>query len=241
MILRRSLAYAVSTTASHFVTMPTTIVKTTGEGIILSFLQVMSFWAVRLWRVADRKSRRDALGVGAFNLIRTSDYLHLGGFDAMPMEILEDVTLGRRVKAAGLRQGIAIAPGAVSVHWAAGLFGIVNGMTKNLFALFKFRPLFLLGAATWFALICLGPVAFLFIPGTRIAAVLALAAIAGLYTRANRLGPISPLSVAAFPFSAAMFVYSLLRSMIVTLKNGGVEWRGTFYPLRELRNKTTAD
>jgi hypothetical protein len=29
--------------------------------------------------------------------------------------------------------------------------------------------------------------------------------------------------------------------MMVTLKNGGVEWRGTFYPLRELRKRTTAD
>jgi len=240
-ILRCTLAYAVASDAAHFVTMPTTIVKTRGEGMILSFLQVMSFWAVRLWRVADPKSRRDALGVGAFNLLRTSAYLELGGFDAMPMEVLEDLTLGRRVKEAGLRQGVAIAPGAVTVHWAAGLFGIVNGMTKNLFALFKFRPVFLLGAAMWFAILCLGPVALLFVPGTRLAAVLALLGIAGLYTRANRLSRISPMSAAAFPLSAAIFVYSLLRSMMVTLKNGGVEWRGTFYPLRELRKRTTAD
>jgi hypothetical protein len=27
----------------------------------------------------------------------------------------------------------------------------------------------------------------------------------------------------------------MMRSMIVTLWNGGVEWRGTFYPLKELR------
>ena len=39
----------------------------------------------------------------------------------------------------------------------------------------------------------------------------------------------------AFPFSAVLFLYSLLRSMVVVLRAGGVTWRGTFYPLAELR------
>ena len=32
-----------------------------------------------------------------------------------------------------------------------------------------------------------------------------------------------------------IFIFTLLRSMITTLKQGGVIWRGTFYPLAELR------
>ena len=39
-----------------------------------------------------------------------------------------------------------------------------------------------------------------------------------------------------FPFAATLFLYSLLRSAAITLKNGGVEWRGTFYPLATLRD-----
>ena len=41
-----------------------------------------------------------------------------------------------------------------SVHWAAGAMGIVTGMTKNMFAVFRFRIELLLGAAA------LGMVAF---------------------------------------------------------------------------------
>jgi hypothetical protein len=37
------------------------------------------------------------------------------------------------------------------------------------------------------------------------------------------------------PVSTALFVYIMLRSMTLTLANGGVVWRGTFYPLEELR------
>ena len=37
------------------------------------------------------------------------------------------------------------------------------------------------------------------------------------------------------PVSTTLFVYTMLRSMIITLGRGGVEWRGRFYPLEELK------
>jgi hypothetical protein len=37
------------------------------------------------------------------------------------------------------------------------------------------------------------------------------------------------------PVSTTLFVYITLRSMVLTLSRGGVVWRGTFYPLEELR------
>jgi hypothetical protein len=37
------------------------------------------------------------------------------------------------------------------------------------------------------------------------------------------------------PVSTAMFIYTLLRSMVLTLWNDGIVWRGTKYRLEELR------
>jgi len=37
------------------------------------------------------------------------------------------------------------------------------------------------------------------------------------------------------PISTALFLYILVRSMAVTLWQDGVVWRGTRYPLDELR------
>jgi len=37
------------------------------------------------------------------------------------------------------------------------------------------------------------------------------------------------------PLGAMLFSYMLLRSTVVTLWHGGVTWRGTFYPLEELK------
>jgi len=37
------------------------------------------------------------------------------------------------------------------------------------------------------------------------------------------------------PISTILFVYTLLRSMVHTLRNDGIVWRGTRYPLEELK------
>ena len=46
---------------------------------------------------------------------------------------------------------------------------------------------------------------------------------------------VSPFYCVTLPLSAVMFAYMLLRSTFITLKQGGIVWRGTFYKLDELR------
>jgi GT2 family glycosyltransferase len=237
--IRRSLAQAINTDADHFVTFPTPIVQTTGEGVLLGYLGIMGLWATRPWKASDPKSIRDSIGIGAFNLLRTSAYQQLGGFDALRMEILEDLTLARRVKLAHLKQRVAVAPGMVSLHWASGAVGVVNVMTKNLFAVFRFRLLHVLAGCLGLAILCLGPFFFLASQTTRFPATLALCSITALYALSARHSKISRWFALTFPAGALMFLYSLLRSTSTTLRAGGVTWRGTFYPLSELRKNIT--
>lgn len=234
---RRCLAQAVASNADHFVTLPTPTIKSRGEGMLLGFLQVLGLWPTRPWRADDPSATRDFVGIGAFCLLRASAYRELGGFEAFRMEILEDLTLARRVKLTGLRQRVAVSPGLIKVHWAPGALGVVGVMTKNLFAVFRFHISFLLIACGWLLLFYLAPIAFLMWSATRIPAIITLAAIFLLYRLAGRLSGISTWYVTLFPVSAALFLYGLLRSMVITLTQGGVTWRGTFYPLAELRSK----
>lgn len=153
------------------------------------------------------------------------------------MEILEDLVLARKVKLAGLRQQVATAPGMVSLHWAAGTMGVVKGMTKNLFAIFRFRLEMVVLACIGLAILCLGPIGFLFALQTRFPAEIALGSIAALYMVSARHSKISPGYGLMFPVGALLFLYSLLRSSWITIRDGGVTWRGTFYPLAELRRQ----
>ena len=233
--IRLSLANAVATHADHLITIPTTIIKRWDEAAILAFFQIFGLWGARPWRIADPKAKRDALGIGAFNLLRREAYLEIGGFEALRMEIVEDLGLGRRIKRAGLAQRIAFGRGLVRVHWASGVNGLVNVMTKNLFSAFRFYVWLALLACLWLLVFCVAPVGLLFWSPTRIPAVFTFAAILWAYRLLGRLSGLSSWNVFALPFSAIIFAFALLRSMFTTLKQGGVIWRGTFYPLGELR------
>ncbi len=138
-ILRRALAYAEIAGADHLVIAPTPVTKTWGERAMISFLQMLAMWASRPWRVADPKARRDVAGAGAFNMVRREALEQIGGLAPQRLSVVEDVTLGQRMRAAGMQQRLVFAPGLVLVHWAPGAFGIIRGLTKNLFALANFR------------------------------------------------------------------------------------------------------
>jgi hypothetical protein len=46
---------------------------------------------------------------------------------------------------------------------------------------------------------------------------------------------VSPIYALTYPIGALIFAWMLARSTIVTLWQGGIVWRGTFYPLKALK------
>ena len=232
--LRRALANAVATEADHLVLGPTTIIRRWDEAAFLAFFQLFGLWAARPWRVAD-PTARDAIGIGAFNLIRRSAYESLGGFSALRLQVVEDLALGRRVKHFGFRQRFVRGQGLVRVHWASGVPGLVRVMTKNTFAATNYHPWLLLLGCLWLVWFCILPFvnAIRFVPDYP--ATLSVACIVYAYYLISRITGLKLWNAALAPIAAAIFIFTLLRSMLTTLRQGGVEWRGTFYPLAELR------
>jgi glycosyltransferase involved in cell wall biosynthesis len=235
--LRRALTHAVATQADHLVLMPTPRIRRWDEAALLSFFQLFGLWAARPWRVADPQAR-DAIGIGAFNLIRRSAYEQIGGFEALRMEIVEDLGIGRRIKRASLRQRVAFGRSLVSLHWASGAPGLVSVMTKNIFAAVNFHASLLLGGCLWLSAFCILPFLLVATPGFRIPGTLILLSILWSYVLIGRHSGLSGWNALLAPFAAALFVFTLLRSMLTTLGQGGVRWRGTFYPLATLRKHT---
>ncbi len=239
-ILRRAVSYAERERAAHLVVGPTPLVKTHGEGMLLGFFQVVGLWASRPWRVADPKARRDAIGIGAFNMVRRSALHAIGGLEPQRMTVLEDITLGRRIKAAGLPQRVAFAPGLVRVHWASGANGLVRVMTKNLFSGVNFQPALLLLAVAGLAAGTLLPLAGLFWRPTLLPGLIVMGCIAGAYRLMEPITGIDARYGWLYPLGAAAFCWAMLRSMLAALVRGGVVWRGTHYPLRELRRQNSS-
>ena len=234
-VLRRALAYARDAEADHLVVLPTVQVKSWGEGVLLGFLQALGVWASRPWKVEDPKARHDVVGIGAFNLVRRQALEEIGGWLPQRMAVLEDVTLGRRMKASGMRERLAFAPGMTLVHWASGWGGLLRTTTKNLFAAFNFQPLLVLLGWLWIGIFFLLPLLGLAWLPTLLPSLLILCCIGATYRVLGTVSWIDARYGWFYPVGALGVIYAMLRSMVVVTLQRGVVWRGTQYPLRELR------
>jgi hypothetical protein len=212
------------------------IMHSPGERMMMAFFQTLFIFGHRIWKVADPKAR-DYIGVGAFNLVRHSVYDTVGTYRALRMEILDDMKLGKIVKAAGFTQRGVFGEDLISLRWAKGAFGIVDNLTKNFFALLSFQWWRTLGSIFAVAFLNLGPFFGLWLAHgwARAPYAVALASIFLIYCGMSSLSAVRPYYFFLHPVSTSLFMYILLRSMVHTLWNDGVIWRGTKYPLDELR------
>ena len=234
--LRRALAYAEAQPADHVVLFPRMIMKRPGEYMMIAFFQTMFMFGHRPWKVAD-PSTDDHMGVGAFNLIRRKVYDAVGTYKALRMEVLDDMKLGKVVKNSGFRQRNVFGGDLISLRWAHGAFGIVNNLTKNFFAVLSFQSWRALISAVGLAFLNYGPFAGIVLAHgwARLPYAIALASMFTIYVGISWRSAVPPYYFFLHPVSTTLFVYTLLRSMILTLWNNGITWRGTKYPLEELR------
>jgi glycosyltransferase involved in cell wall biosynthesis len=234
--LRRAVAYAEREQADHVVLFPTMVMHSMGERMMMAFFQSQFVFAHRPWKVADPKSR-DSIGVGAFNLLRRSVYEKIGTYATLRMAVLDDMMLGERVKQNGFRQRCVFGRDLVKLRWVVGTFGMVRGLTKNFFAILRFNVPFAITAISGVVLINLGPFVGVWLAHgwARAGYLAALIAIFAMYVGMSSKSDISSWYFFLHPVGTVLFAFAMVRSVVVTLARGGIEWRGRFYPLEELR------
>lgn len=234
--LRRAVGYAEAERADHVVLFPRMVMKSWGERMMIAFFQVLFVFGHRPWKVADPKAR-DHMGVGAFNMVRRSVYEAVGTYRALRMEVIDDMKLGKVVKNAGFRQRNVSGEDLISLHWAKGAFGIVDNLTKNFFAVLSFQWPRTLITVVGLAFLNLGPFLGVWLAQgwARIPYVIALVSLFLLYYGISMRSVVPPYYFFLHPVGTSLFIYILLRSMAHALWNDGIVWRGTKYPLEELR------
>jgi len=235
-VLRRALAYAESENADHVVVFPRIIMKRPGEKMMIAFFQTLFTFGHRPWRVADPDTK-DHMGVGAFNLVRRSAYEAVGTYKALRMEVLDDMKLGKVLKNARFRQRNVFGDDLISVRWAKGAMGVVDNLTKNFFAVLSFQWWRTVASVFGLFFLNLGPFLGIWLGHgwARVPYVVALGSMFLIYLGMSFKSSIPPYYFLLHPISTLMFEYTLIRSMVLTLRNDGVTWRGTKYPLEELR------
>jgi Glycosyl transferase family 2 len=190
------------------------------------------------WRVVDPRSRT-AAGAGAFNLVRRSIHERAGGHGALRMALVDDLALAQLIKWNGGRLAMVSGIGEVRVRWQASAGGLVRGLEKNAFGSIGFSvpraalavgSLLLISGWPWLGLL-MGPW-----PSRAICAVISLGIFPLLGLSLRRSTGVRDFPSLAFPLGGLVMAWTIARSAFVTLRQGGVRWRGTFQPLGELRD-----
>ena len=231
--LEAAIAYAEERGADHLVLIPHTETVGFWETTIIGAFSLLFGLALRPWRAARPRSGA-FIGIGAFNLIRRTAYEQVGTHEALAMAVVDDLELGRLVKRAGLRQAVARGDAWLSVRWQIGLRGVIEGLEKNAFAALGYSLPRVGLACLALAGLFLAPWAALALGQSGLWAAAALLPLAVQVVHARDAG--LPLwSALGQPAAIVVLLYAIVRSAILARLRGHVFWRGTAYPLSELR------
>jgi len=248
--VRSALAYALRNDLDHITATPAVLTRGLWLRVFLAqFSLTLSIWQ-RPWNAA-RPGSRASVGFGAFNLVRRQAYEAIGGHRSFPLAVADDIVLGRKLKWAGFRQMLVLAgegeAGApfLEMEWYPDLKAAIRGFEKNAFALFNFRPVPVVFWSLVATAAVVGPfVALLLAPGWHRLPWLIASVVAGAslgFVGREFLGYFPWPMALLYPLAQCLLTWTLLRSAWVTLNNGGVRWRDTFYPLHELRGEQLPD
>lgn len=221
--------------ADHLTIAPELLLPSGLLALVINYLFMHGVIALRPWKTRDPNSSASA-GIGAFNLVRAATYAAVGRHERIRLRPDDDLMLGKLIKANRFRQVVAIGLDEVRIEWYRTLGEAARGFRKNAFAALNYN-LPLAVAAVLANLVSAWPFVAMW---TTVGATRALYALASLawvtalvyHGAVQRLRPwLAPL----YPVAALITAWIIGAAIGRTLLRGGIEWRGTFYPLAELK------
>lgn len=233
--LERAVAHLERNALDHLTVAPQTVMPGLVNQFTLYFGLLFTLY-VRPWAARNPRSRAH-VGIGAFNMVRASAYRAVGGHVPIRLRPDDDLKLGKLLKRAGYAQDFLVGRGAITVEWYASWRQVRDGLMKNLYAGAEYRTwLVALGVATHVLVLALPPFALLWTDGLAwwlYAACLAVYASIGVVA-ARGFGTARWAGL-LLPALALFGAYLMVRATWLTLRNDGIDWRGTHYALSELR------
>ena len=240
-VLKRAIIFVRQHQIDHLALIPKLAINGFWLGVsILTF--GLLFLLTSRAALVNRPNSKTPIGIGAFNLVNADTFNQTPGFEWLRMETVDDYGLGLMVHNSGGHTHFSLAYNDLSVPWYASVTGMFKGLEKNIFgpgAHYQWWRMLLSVIFMW-ALLVAPTIAL--VAGAMAESWLML--IAGMiavsahiifslsFDPGNGTGKLQTLF---FPVGLILFSLMSLWSGYRCMKNGGIDWRGTHYTLKELR------
>jgi glycosyltransferase involved in cell wall biosynthesis len=234
--VKRAIAFCEARRLDHLTLFPDVVMRTAflQAAMVNAFIGLLAVF--RPWQIPAPPRR--AIGAGAFNLVRADAYRRAGGHEPIAFETLDDVMLAQLVAARGARSATLRGRGSGHVEIYRNARDMVRGSEKNSYTFLDYSPA-KLAFATALTLSLYWPwVAALAGEGaTRWINVGTLAAGLALFAGFVRELGYGWRALAYWPVISLVMLAIMWRAVLLNELRGTIVWRGTAYPLAEVRRK----
>ncbi len=234
--LSRAMSLVVNERLDHL----SLVFKNIAKGLLLNAMIVDAgsalFFLFKPWKVRDPKSK-NFMGVGAFNLIRKSTYTAIGGHRSIRMHPIDDIMLGKVVKQSGFQQECLTAYDFLQVHWYDSTAKMIQGLMKNIFALYDFKIVYTMFAVIMVFVLTILPVwgVFFCTGATRIVCLLSVC-LRLLSTALGAKNTRTSFKIILYSLLTPYInIYIMITGIVTTVTGDGIQWRGVHYPLDKLK------
>ncbi|MFD0751038.1 glycosyltransferase [Mucilaginibacter calamicampi] len=232
--INKAMCYALKNDLDNLAVLPNVISRSGLLNSVLSTFSIMLMMYLRPWD-AIKPGTNAHIGVGAFCLVKRQGYEKAGTHQRIKLRPDDDVMLGNNIKQAGLRQDVLGGRDTVGLEWYTSLKQFVDGLMKNTYATAGYNPIMAIGYIMACIVCFTLPIPAILIFGE---GYIKLLAVIVLLTQVIYMLIIKPNKwwyALIIPFAGLLMGYIFLRSMFITIKQGGIYWRDSFYSLDELR------
>ncbi|MEI6185842.1 MAG: glycosyltransferase [Dehalococcoidia bacterium] len=175
--------------------------------------------------------------LGQFLVFRRDAYEAAGGYAAVRHNVVDDIAIGRRVHAMGMKYKLLDGGGLVTCRMYRNFEQVWRGLTKSTFATFNFDPLFMILMWALVLIVFVSPPLVLGIGlaqaqmPVEVTAMAATAVIISLvlWTVSHARFHFPLYLVLIYPLSAVFMLVVALASMILTMQ-GKARWKGRSMP-----------
>jgi cellulose synthase/poly-beta-1,6-N-acetylglucosamine synthase-like glycosyltransferase len=241
--VRKALCYTLYRDIDHLTCLPRVDIQPFWLNVAVRAFVFLFTIATRLLEVNISTSKRP-IGLGAFNLVKRTTLDNTPGFGWLREEPVDDLGLGLMIQQAGGRSQLLNARHEMSVSWYPSLSAMIRGMEKNSFGPsthYRWLPLirtelvlWCLIAAPWLSFV----VGIILLDSVLLSAALSamvsmLMLLLAIPSPGNKFN--NAVINLCLPAGIAIYASMMLRSAWLCMRNGGIDWRGTHYPVEELR------
>lgn len=234
--INKAVGYAVKQQLDHLTMLPELKSRSAILNSVFATFGIMLMAHMKPWEAKNPKSKASS-SIGAFNLVRRTAYEKMGTHVRIKLRPDDDLQMGHIIKKEGLRQDVLVGKGYVCLEWYKNLGELGRGLQKNAFAVANYNLTQAIVNVLNMLLTVALPMPLMFVFGTTVIRIMAAIMLVFHIVYMMMVPPNKWWYAFMIPFSGFFLAWHFLKASIITVVQGGIYWRDSFYSLDMLKGR----